>query len=106
MQKIHFSCTGCGQSYTVGAHVAGKKVKCPHCQTILCAPAMESDLAKVAKHRTVATEDGEPGIASHKANQSGRGSLAQPAGGKQLNRVRNIHLWIRILAVLVNASIL
>jgi hypothetical protein len=67
MQKIHFSCTACGQRYTVGAHVAGKKVKCRHCQTILCVPAVESDSAKVAERQTVSTEDGEPGIASHRA---------------------------------------
>ena len=67
MPKIHFSCTACGQRYTVGAKVAGKKVKCQRCQTILRIPAVESDSPKMAKRQSVPTEDAGPGTVSHKA---------------------------------------
>src|SRR5260370_5275010 len=67
MQKIHFSCTACGQRYTVGAKVAGKKVKCQRCQTILHIPAVASDSAKMAKRQTVPPEDAEPGTVAHQA---------------------------------------
>ena len=38
LMSISFSCTGCGRTLKVADELAGRKAKCPQCQTVLYIP--------------------------------------------------------------------
>jgi hypothetical protein len=42
METVNFQCGHCGQLMGVGADHLGQQVRCPHCQQVVVAPAMEA----------------------------------------------------------------
>lgn len=51
---INFSCTKCGQAYSVPDEYGGKKVRCKHCQTVNMIPASTATGSAGAQKRNCA----------------------------------------------------
>ena len=51
MDFITFRCTACQHGMKVGADKAGRKAKCPKCQTELTIPKSETVVAAAARAR-------------------------------------------------------
>jgi len=82
--QIRLACSGCGKSLRVKAGLAGKKVKCPHCQTVLVVPNAPSlpagepsgsSASAVADGLTVAPSNPPAG------GRSSAGTAIDPAAG-------------------------
>lgn len=59
--SISFDCSGCAKSYTVPVSNAGKRTKCPACDTMLVVPALQSAGAEDAAYAMLA-DDPEPSL--------------------------------------------
>ncbi len=78
--KIRLNCNNCNRSLSVGAEKAGKKLRCPDCQTVLTIPQPSADGGEnpVRRRKPAPAEESDDAPATS-APQSSSGPSRKPA---------------------------
>jgi DNA-directed RNA polymerase subunit RPC12/RpoP len=77
---IRVKCESCKKTLSVKDHLAGKKIKCPVCQSVIAVTAMASMPAKEAPAKDAPTKEAPPKAAPTKAAPAKDGSPAKKPG--------------------------
>ena len=84
--KIRLNCNHCNRSISVGSEKAGKKIRCPDCQTVLTIPQPSNDGENPTRRRRSAPAgESDATTRASKPQQSSRPSR-KPAGPPQRKR--------------------